>query len=104
MRTHAHTYTHMSERNSSSGRGSTRDLHHRRLSTAFSWPGSRALSSPPPPPLPSSSRKQNTVVRRDSLAAHRPMHSGERTCLLSHDNNDGDNWPPSLRTPRVNRR
>lgn len=33
----------------------------------------------------------NGTPLRDSLAAHRPMHSGERTCLFSHDNNGGDN-------------
>lgn len=31
----------------------------------------------------SSSHKQNTVAWRDSLSAHHPMHSRERTCLLS---------------------
>lgn len=46
--------------------------------------------------------KRDTVVHRDSLHSHRPMHTGERTCLLSHDNNDGDNCPPSVRAPRVN--
>lgn len=64
----------------------TRSLRHCRLSTAF----------PRPVFLRASLSLANGTPLRDSLVAHRPMHSGERTCLLSHDNNDGDNWLPSL--------
>lgn len=69
----------------------TRSLRHRRLSTAF----------PRPVFLRASLSLANGTPLRDSLAAHRPMHSGERTCLLSHDNNGGDNWSPSLRAFHV---
>lgn len=110
MRTHAHIHTRKGERNSSSGRSFTRDLRHHRLSTAFSWlvscvlSFSLFLSSISFCFSLSLSYKRNTVARRDSFAAHRPIYSEERTCLPSHDNNDGDNWPSFLRTPRVNRR
>lgn len=64
----------------------TRSLRHCRLSTAF----------PRPVFLRASLSLANGTPLRDSLVAHRPMHSGERTCLLLHDNNDGNNWSPSL--------